>query len=85
MNLCCTVIFVINMTNIMSIIMAIILHGIPLMDTHLMLMILIKKSGKLESEEKNSPASSEASVNRNPVDPFQDSQDPYDGYNLDRD
>ena len=65
--------------------MAIILHGIPLMDTHLMLMILIKKSGKLESEEKNSLASSEASINRNPVDPFQDSQDPYDGYNLDRD
>ena len=92
------------------------------MDTHLMLMILIKisrviayntrsqsslnsvqiagksskelkdlaqqlllQSEKLESEEKNSPASSEVSVNRNPVNPFQDSQNPYDGYNLDSD
>ena len=40
---------------------------------------------KLESEERVSPASSEASINRNPIDPFQDSQDPYDGYNLDSD
>ena len=37
---------------------------------------------KLESEERVSSASSEASANRNPVDPFQDSEDPYDGYNL---
>ena len=42
MNLYCTMVFVINMTNIMSIIVAIIPHGIPLMDTYLMLMILIK-------------------------------------------
>jgi len=46
---------------------------------------LLFHSEKLESEEKNSPASSEASVHRNPSDPFQDSQDPYDGYNLDSD
>ena len=122
MNHYCIVVFVINMTNIMSITVVIILHGIPLMDTHLMLMILIKisrviayntrsqsslnsvqiagksskelkdlaqqlllQSEKLESEEKNSLASSKASVNHNPIDPFQDSQDPYDGYNLDSD
>ena len=46
---------------------------------------LLLQSEKLESEEKNSPASSEASVNRVLVDPFQDSQDPCDGYNLDSD
>ena len=46
---------------------------------------LLLQSEKLESEEKNSPASSEASVNHVPVDPFQDSQDLYDGYNLDSD
>ena len=40
---------------------------------------------KLESKERVSPTSSEALVNRNLVDPFQDSQDPYDGYNLDSD
>ena len=40
---------------------------------------------QLELEEKNSPASSEASCSRVPIDPFQDSQDPYDGYNLDND
>ena len=34
---------------------------------------LLLQSEKLESEEKNSPASSEALVNRNPVDPLQDS------------
>ena len=92
------------------------------MDTHLMLMILIKisrviayntrsqssldfvqiagksskelkdlaqqlllQSEKLESEEKNSLASSKASINRIPIDHFQDSQDPYDGYNHDSD
>ena len=46
---------------------------------------LLLQSEQLESEEKNSPASSEASVNLAPIDPFQDSQDPYDGYNLDSD
>ena len=46
---------------------------------------LLFQSEQLESEEKNSPASLEASVNRDPIDPFQDSQDPYDGYNLDSD
>ena len=46
---------------------------------------LLLQSEQLESEEKNSPVSSEASVNRAPIDPFQDSQDPYDGYNLDSD
>ena len=50
-------VFVINTPSIMSIIVITILHGIPLMDTHLA-MILIKTK-KLESEEKNSPASSE--------------------------
>ena len=44
MNLYCIVVFVINMTNIMSITVIILLHRIPLMDTHLMLMILIKIS-----------------------------------------
>ena len=45
---------------------------------------LILQSEQLESAEKNSPASSEASVGFCPNDPlFQDSQDPYDGYNLD--
>ena len=46
---------------------------------------MLLQSKQLESEEKNSPASSEASVNRVPVDPFQDSMDPYNGYNLDND
>ena len=46
---------------------------------------LLLQSEQLESEEKNSPASSEASCNRVPIDPFQDAQDPYDGYNLDSD
>ena len=46
---------------------------------------LLLQLEKLESEERVSPASSEVSVNRNPVDPFQDFQDPYDGYNLDSD
>ena len=46
---------------------------------------LLLQSEQLESEEKNSPASSEASCSRPPIDPFQDSQDPYDGYNLDSD
>ena len=44
---------------------------------------LLLQSKQLESEEKVSPASSEALVNCSPIDPFQDSQDPYDGYNLD--
>ena len=46
---------------------------------------LLLQSEKLESEEKNSPASSKALVNHVPVGSFQDSQDPYDGYNLDSD
>jgi len=46
---------------------------------------LLLQSAQLESEEKNSPASSEASCNRIQFDPFQDSQDPYDAYNLDSD
>ena len=37
---------------------------------------LLIQSEKLELEERVSPASSKASVNRNPVDPFKDSQDP---------
>ena len=149
MNLYCTVVFVINMPSIMSMIVTIIPHGIPMMDVHLMLMILIKtnpqkvwevlkidpvinqlnkdfttqiqkaiaqpsrsqssldsiqvtrksskelkdlakqlllQSKQLNSKEKGSPASSEASINHCPNDSlFQDSQDPYDGYNLDSD
>ena len=46
---------------------------------------LLLQSEQLESIERDSPASSEASCNRAPVDPFQDAQDPYDGYNLDSD
>ena len=47
---------------------------------------LILQSEQLESAEKNSPASSEASVGYCPDNPlFQDSQDPYDGCNLDSD
>ena len=42
MNLYCTMVFVINMPSIMSMIVTIIPHGIPMMDVHLMLMILIK-------------------------------------------
>ncbi|KAL4604280.1 hypothetical protein ACB092_10G181600 [Castanea dentata] len=39
----------------------------------------------LESEEQVSPTASVASVNHNPIDHSQDSQDPYSGYNLDSD
>ena len=46
---------------------------------------LIAHSQQLESEEQISPTASEGSVNHNPEDPFQDSQDPYSGYNLDSD
>ena len=47
---------------------------------------LLLQLKQLESEEKNYPASSEASVSHYPNNPlFQDSQDPYDGYNLDSD
>ena len=47
---------------------------------------LLLQSEQLESVEKNSPAFLEASVCHYPNDPlFQDSQDPYDGYNLDSD
>ena len=47
--------------------------------------LLLLQSAHLESVEKNSPASSEASCSNVPFDPFQDAQDPYDGYNLDSD
>ena len=47
---------------------------------------LLLRSEQLESEEKGSPASSEASINHSPNDPlFQESQNLYDGYNLDSD
>ncbi|KAL4602908.1 hypothetical protein ACB092_10G087100 [Castanea dentata] len=46
---------------------------------------LIAHSQQLESEEQVSPTASEGSVNHDPIDPFQDSQDPYSGYNLDSD
>ena len=47
---------------------------------------LLLQSKQLESEENNSPAFSKASVSIYPNNPlFQDSQDPYDGYNLDSD
>ena len=46
-------------------------------------MQLLLQSEKLESEENVSPTSLEASVNRRPIDPFQNSQDPYEGYKLD--
>ena len=47
---------------------------------------LLLQSEQLESAEKNSPAYSEASVGYYPNCPlFQDSQDPYDGCNLDSD
>ncbi|KAL4606948.1 hypothetical protein ACB092_09G140100 [Castanea dentata] len=46
---------------------------------------LIAHSQQLESEEQVSPTTSVASVNHNPINPFQDSQDPYSGYNLDSD
>ena len=44
---------------------------------------LIAHSQQLESEEQVSPTTSVGSVNQDPIDPFQDSQDPYSGYNLD--
>ncbi|KAL4600574.1 hypothetical protein ACB092_11G208600 [Castanea dentata] len=46
---------------------------------------LIAHSQQLESEEQISPTASEGSVNHDPIGPFQDSQDPYSGYNLDSD
>ncbi|KAL4653704.1 hypothetical protein ACB092_01G324700 [Castanea dentata] len=46
---------------------------------------LMAHSQQLESEERVSPTTSEGSVNHDPIDPFQDSQDPYSGYNLDSD
>ncbi|KAL4600127.1 hypothetical protein ACB092_11G175600 [Castanea dentata] len=46
---------------------------------------LMAHSQQLESEEQVSPSTSVASVNHNPIDPLQDSQDPYSGYNLDSD
>ena len=46
-------------------------------------MQLLLQSEKLESEENVSPTSLEASVNRRPINPFQNSQDPYEGYKLD--
>ncbi|KAL0004648.1 hypothetical protein SO802_012209 [Lithocarpus litseifolius] len=45
---------------------------------------LLLQSEELQSQEKGSPASSEASANFDPNDPlFQDSQDPNDAYRLD--
>jgi len=44
---------------------------------------LLLQSEQLESQEKVSPSSLEASINDDSL--FQDSQDPYDGYNLDED
>ncbi|XP_075669831.1 uncharacterized protein LOC142639556 [Castanea sativa] len=41
-------------------------------------------NSQLESEEQVSPTASVASVNHNPIDPLQDSQDPYSGYNLEK-
>ena len=38
----------------------------------------------LESEEQNSPTASVGSVNHDPSDQFQDAQDPYSGYDLDK-
>ena len=46
---------------------------------------LIAHSQQLESEEQSSPIASEGSVNHDPINLFQDSQDPYSGYNLDSD
>ena len=45
---------------------------------------LIAHSQQLESEEQNSPTASMESVNHDPGDPFQDAQDPYSGYDLDK-
>ena len=45
---------------------------------------LIAHSQQLESEEQNSPTTSMGSVNHDPSDPFQDAQDPYSGYDLDK-
>ena len=46
-------------------------------------MQLLLQSEKLELEEKVSLAFLEASTGHYPFDPFQDSQDPYEGHNLD--
>ena len=45
---------------------------------------LIAHSQQLESEEQNSPTASVGSVNHDPSDQFQDAQDPYSGYDLDK-
>ena len=44
---------------------------------------LLLQASQLEEKEKTSPASSESSTSHHPFDPFQDSQDPYKGHNLD--
>ena len=44
---------------------------------------LLLQASQLEEEEKASLASSEASTNHHPFDPFQDSQNSYEGHNLD--
>ena len=36
------------------------------------------------AEEQNSPTASVGSVNHDPSDQFQDAQDPYSGYDLDK-
>ena len=45
---------------------------------------LIAHSQQLESEEQVSPTTSVGSVNLDPSDQFQDTQDPYSGYDLDK-
>ena len=45
---------------------------------------LLLQASQLEEKETTSPASSKASTNHQPFDPFQNSQDPYEGHNLDR-
>ena len=44
---------------------------------------LLLQASQLEEKEKTSPASSEAFTSHHPFDSFQDSQDPYEGHNLD--
>ena len=45
---------------------------------------LIAHSQQLESEEQSSPTTSVGSVNHGPSNQFQDAQDPYSGYDLDK-
>ena len=43
---------------------------------------LLLQASQLEAEEKDSPTSSKASTSHQLINPFQDSQDPYEGHNL---